>query len=199
MFVKALIEQQVYRNVMALKSKQTNKYVCYNSKTGYFVLKNTNELDRYCIFFYNIKKENQYTFSVGSNKSIFLSFNKIGRSINSQSKRIFPSCPGNTNLFNVIAKSTDYVKGSKPPIVIVYESKKPIKSYSLKNGYQSIFYSTLEQNYITKAFLSTSPIPTTTTITTTTTSTTTTATTTEKMTTLETTLRNVNIYEVFYL
>lgn len=179
----ALIEQQVYRNTMALKSKQTNKYVCYNAEAGNFILKSIHELDRYCIFFYSIQKQNQYTFAIGSNKAIYLSFNRIGRSISARFfKRKFPSCPENTNIFNVITKATDYVKASKPPIVIVYEAKKPIKSYSLKNGYQSIFYSTLEHNYVTRTL----PFESTTTPTTTTTTTTTAA----------STIRNYNVYEV---
>ncbi len=35
------------------------------------------------------------------------------------------------------------------PVVIVYEREKPIKSYSLRNGYRNLFYSTLEQNLVT--------------------------------------------------
>ncbi len=35
------------------------------------------------------------------------------------------------------------------PVVIVYEKERPIKSYSLKDGYKNIFYSTLEQNLFT--------------------------------------------------
>lgn len=175
---------------MALKSKQTNKYVCYNANTGNFILKSIHELDRYCVFFYSIQKQNQYTFTIGSNKAIYLSFNRIGRSISARFlTRKFPSCPENTNLFNVITKATDYVKASKPPIVIVYEAKKPIKSYSLKSGYQSIFYSTLEHNYVTRTFpFESTTIPTTTTTTTT------------ETTTLASTIRNYNVYEVlFYL
>lgn len=163
-----LIEQQIYRKAMTLKSKQTNKYVCYNEKRGNFELKNLSELDKYCIFFYTIKKQNQYSFSIGSTRTIHLSFNKIGRSINTRiNKRVFRSCPLNTNLFNLHSKSTDNIYSEKrpAPLVIVYEPKKRIKSFSLKNGYQSIFYSTLENNQVTPlSSTSTMTIKTTTTI-----------------------------------
>jgi hypothetical protein len=37
--ILALIEQQIYRKLVTLKSKQTNKYICYDIKSKIFVLK----------------------------------------------------------------------------------------------------------------------------------------------------------------
>lgn len=112
--------------------------------------KSINQIDKYCIFFYSKNKSNQYSFSIGSERLISLSFNKFGHLINSRRKRKFHSCPESTNTFNIVTKSTDniYKKKKDNPLIIVYEPKKSIKSYSLKNGYQNIFYSSLNINKI---------------------------------------------------
>ena len=164
---------------MALKSKQTNKYICYNVERGNFILKvtqvcwsvtiavlfltfiflkNLNQLDKFCLFIYSIKNFNHYSFAIGSNKSIFLSFNKFGRMINSRSRVVPHSCLNRTHIFSLHTKSTDNILSSPlqtSPLIIVYEEEKPIKSYSLKEGYKQVFYSSLNRNYVTTTHMPT--------------------------------------------
>ena len=48
----ALIEQQIFRKLMTLKSKYTSKYLCYNYVTRSFVLK-VNIYNEIYSFFYS--------------------------------------------------------------------------------------------------------------------------------------------------
>jgi hypothetical protein len=115
------VEKQVYRKFATLKSKQTQKYVCYNHFTAQFSLKFISDLDRNCVFFYMTKSLNEYTFAIGSNKQISFSFNKLGQlNYNSnQVNRVVGApqlqnqneCqPSQANQLNIHTKITDYVQ-----------------------------------------------------------------------------------------
>ena len=70
-------------------------------------------MDKYCIFFYSIKSPGKYSFSVGSNKTVSLSFNKFGNSLNLESKRKPYACQNKSNVFQLHTKSSDYIEQQK--------------------------------------------------------------------------------------
>lgn len=105
----ALIETLIFRKFTILKSKQLNKYVCFH-RSGIFVLKNLNELDKFCVFNHRIRMGNSHQFSLGSNNNVYLSFNKFGRLINPLiNKNINQNeCKNNkSNIFYIHTKLTD--------------------------------------------------------------------------------------------
>ena len=133
-----MIEQQVYRKLVTFKSKQTGKYVCYEPLFGHFILKNLNELNKYCVFIYKIKSQNQYRYSIGSviaapsnhhhhhhhhrqpsttistlitYKNIHFSFNKFGRMLNFNypESNNYECTNDESNIFEVHTKLTDIV------------------------------------------------------------------------------------------
>jgi hypothetical protein len=68
-------------------------------------------IDKYCVFIYSVKSLNKYTFSIGTNKSIHLTFNKLGNLISDKSYAKF--CQNKSFTFNLHTKSTDNIEQSK--------------------------------------------------------------------------------------
>lgn len=69
-----------------------------------------NNIDKYCIFFYSVKSQNKYSFAIGTNKTIHLSFNKFGSLINDISQARI--CQNKSIVFNLHTKSTDNLQDS---------------------------------------------------------------------------------------
>ena len=63
-----------------VKSRVTNKYLCYNLSEGSFQMKHLNELNRFCVFTFETKHGNEYKFSIGSveNRLVHLAFDRVG-------------------------------------------------------------------------------------------------------------------------
>lgn len=104
-----LIETLIYRKFTMLKSKELNKYVCYH-RSGIFVLKNLNELDKFCVFHHRTGVGNLHQYSLGSHNRVYLSFNKFGRLVNPLiNKNVNQNkCKNNqSSIFYVHTKFTD--------------------------------------------------------------------------------------------
>ncbi len=63
-----------------LKSRATNKYLCYNLSEGSFQMTHLNELNCFCVFTFETKHGNEYKFTIGSveNRLVHLAFNRVG-------------------------------------------------------------------------------------------------------------------------
>jgi hypothetical protein len=102
----------VFKKFATLKSKQTGKYLCYNNFSGHFFLKNVAELDASCVFLYTTKAMNEFSFAVGSNKAVHLSFNKQGRMLNHHLGAGVDQAQceaGKSNMLFVHTKITDFI------------------------------------------------------------------------------------------
>ena len=65
-------------------------------------------IDKYCVFIYSVKSLNKYTFSIGTNKSIQLTFNKFGKLIGDKSQARI--CQNKSIIFNLHTKTTDNIE-----------------------------------------------------------------------------------------
>ena len=157
-----MIEKQVFRKLVAFKSKQLNKYVCFNPNTGYFILKNIQDIDKYCIFIYSTKSaSNTFQFGIGTNRTISLSFNKYGKMINQNytpKRKNQLECSNNkSNLLNVHTKLTDYVPNQDEdqyvPIFTNKNTNNNLKSY-YQNNHKLLKHS-LRSNYLTTSTITT--------------------------------------------
>ncbi len=63
-----------------VKSRATNKYLCYNLREGLFQMTHINELNRFCVFTFEAKHGNEYKFTIGSveNRLVHLAFDRMG-------------------------------------------------------------------------------------------------------------------------
>ena len=91
-----------------LKSKATNKYLCYNLSEGLFQMTHLNELNRFCVFTFEAKHGNEYEFTIGSvdNRRVHLAFDRDGHLLYNNKFLLFTpnllkSCK-NSTLFSLV-------------------------------------------------------------------------------------------------
>ena len=104
-----MIEKQIYRKFILLKSYNTKKYICFNISSKKFVMKVLREIDSYCVFILSINSMNDFIFTIGSKNSIGLSFDEFGIINNFQllkKKKFKQKCQASKR-FSIHTKFTD--------------------------------------------------------------------------------------------
>lgn len=133
-----LIEEQIYRKYLFLKSAHTKKYICYNIHTGYFVMKDLSHIDKFCVFMLTTNDVNSLKFSIGSvstDRAVDLSFNERGNSVNWVYASIYGTGRdrANSSLFTQHTKFTDLMgqvvqssifnsRNERPKLIVLTQS-----------------------------------------------------------------------------